>query len=91
MLEERDIDQQISDLNGKISSGAVIVQDNRVNNVQNWIFGTIGVGLVAGTVWVGANISGLRETVVRLVTQNEFILSKLDDYGERIKDLERKP
>lgn len=75
-----------------MSDGArVQIQDPRVSSVQNWLLGLIGAGIVGGIIWVGTNISGLRETVVRLVTQNEFILGRLDDHEDRIKDVERRP
>lgn len=76
----------------KTDGATVVVQhDPRVSSIQTWLFGVVGLGLIGGIVWVGTNISGLRETVVRLVTQNEFILGRLDDHEDRIKDVEKRP
>jgi hypothetical protein len=85
-------DDRVTAVDRRKSDGAsVVMHDPRVSSIQNWLFGVIGAGIIGGIIWVGTNISGLRETVVRLVTQNEFILGRLDDHEDRIKDVEKRP
>lgn len=90
MSEERfeAIEKAIKDLTA--SGGAsVTFQDPRVSRFQNWIFATVGAGIIAGAIWVGTSMNGMRDAIVKLASQGEYVIEQLKDHNQRLRDLER--
>lgn len=75
-----------------ITSGgaSVTVQDPRVNNITRWLMTLLGGLALAVMVWVATSINRLNETMSRVVTQNEAILTVQSDHSDRIKEMERR-
>lgn len=66
-------------------SGAnVNVTDPRVTAVQNWILGTVGVGIVSALLWMAQTLS----TAVAVQNQHTQVLQ---DHEQRIRAEERRP
>lgn len=73
------------------SGGAqVTVQDPRVSRAQNWLIGLVGLGIISGAAWVGTSINSMRDAIVRLASQNEYLIEQLKDHNDRLKELERR-
>lgn len=90
MSEERltALEQRIADI--AAAGASVTVQDPRVSQVQNWILAAVGGGIVLALAWGANSINRLNETMARVVTQNEAIMSTQADHAERLKELERR-
>lgn len=66
--------------------GNVTVSDPRVSQVQTWIIGLVGAGLVGAGLWVGSAIYELRAEVSTWTSRGELI----QDHEQRIRELERR-
>lgn len=75
-----------------ITSGgaSVTVQDPRVSSMTRWVATLLGGAALAVMLWVAQSINRLNETMSRVVTQNEAILSVQSDHSDRLKELERR-
>jgi predicted Zn-dependent protease len=72
------------------SGGAhVEVSDPRVSQVQTWILGLVGVGVIAAGGWVAQSISTLSQTVSTAVTRLDQQDETQRDHEQRLRDLER--
>jgi hypothetical protein len=65
----------------------VNVSDPRVSQVQTWILGVVGIGLIGAGTWVGQSISELSIAVATLQAQQAIVA----DHEQRLRVLERQP
>lgn len=73
-------------------SGAnVNLSDPRVSQVQTWILGLVGIGLIAAGGWVGQSISTLSTAVAAAVLRLDQQDKTQDDHEARLRSLERRP
>ena len=90
MSEERI--RKLEEAIGKImeSGGAsVTIQDPRVNKLYAALTTLFGSLILAAMLWIASSISGLKESVAAIVSQNASIIETQRDHSERIKELER--
>lgn len=73
------------------SGASVSVSDPRVSQVQTWILGLVGMGLIAAGAWVGQSISTLSATLAAAVSRLDQYGTTLADHEQRLRDQERKP
>lgn len=73
------------------SGASVNVSDPRVSQVQTWILGLVGVGLIAAGTWVAQSIGTLTTTVAGAVATIAQYGEILRDHEERLRAEERKP
>lgn len=69
----------------------VNVTDPRVSQVQTWILGLVGMGLIAAGCWVAQSIRTLSSTVSASVQRLDQYGSTLADHEARIREQERRP
>lgn len=68
---------------------SVNVSDPRVSQVQTWILGLVGMGLIAAGAWVAQSISTLSTTVTAAVARLDQYGTTLEDHEQRIRHQER--
>lgn len=73
------------------SGASVNVSDPRVSQVQTWILGLVGMGLIGAGAWVGQSIGTLSTTVASAVATITQYGETLKDHEERLRAQERKP
>jgi hypothetical protein len=87
-------DDRLSALEARIAElaggASITVQDPRVSSLTRWTMTVLGGLALAVMVWVAQSINRLNETMSRVVTQNEAILSVQSDHSDRLKELERR-
>lgn len=71
------------------AGGNVSVTDPRVSQVQTWILGLVGVGVISAGVWVGQSINTLSSTVAGAVSRLDQYGATLQDHEQRLRDQER--
>lgn len=72
------------------SGASVSVSDPRVSQVQTWILGLVGAGLVAAGIWVGQSINVLSTTLASAVARLDQYGTTLADHEQRIRQQEHK-
>lgn len=71
--------------------GGITVTDPRVSQVQTWILGLVGMGLIAAGCWVGQSINVLSTSVAAAVLRLDQQDKTQDDHEARLRSLERRP
>lgn len=69
---------------------SVNVSDPRINALQTWIIGLVGVGLIAAGTWVGQSINSLSGAVASAIVRLDQQDKTQGDHEARIRHLERK-
>lgn len=85
------LEQQFERLLHQRSGGAITVTDPRVSQVQTWILGLVGMGLIAAGCWVGQSINVLSGAVAAAVLRLDQQDKTQDDHEARLRSLERRP
>lgn len=89
-------DDRIAALEEKLASimeaggASVTIQDPRVNKLYTALTTLFGSLILAAMLWIASSISGLKESVAAIVSQNASIIETQRDHSERIKELERR-
>lgn len=89
-------DDRIAALEEKLAAfmeaggASVTIQDPRVNKIYTALTTLFGSLILASMLWIASSISGLKESVASIVTQNASIIETQRDHSERIKQLERR-
>lgn len=73
------------------SGASVNLSDPRVSQLQTWIIGVVGVGLIAAGAWVGQSIWALSATVTSAITRLDQYGTMLSDHEQRLRQQEQKP
>jgi hypothetical protein len=73
----------------KADGASVTIHDPRVTGALDWVKTICGAIALAAILWIATSISGLKESVASIVTQNQNFQQTLQDHSERIKQLER--
>jgi hypothetical protein len=74
----------------KADGASVSIHDPRVTGALDWVKTVCGAIALAAILWIATSISGLKESVASIVTQNQSFRDMLNDHNERIKELERR-
>jgi hypothetical protein len=88
-------DERISKLEDSMSrllesgGASVTIQDPRVNKLYTALTTLFGSLILAAMLWIASSISGLKESVAAIVSQNAAIIETQRDHSDRIKELER--
>ena len=81
VLSTADIERIVHALS-KRGGANVSIQDPRVSQVQMWIFGLVGAGIVGAALWVANSISDLKVVAERqtvLIEQLERRITRLEE------------
>lgn len=81
VLSEQQVERIVSAM--QRSGASVNVSDPRVSQVQTWILGMVGVGIIAACGWMAQSIGTLSTTVGAAV-------QRLDQYGDTLADHEQR-
>lgn len=84
MSEERlsVLERRVADL---LDSGASItVQDPRVNQVQTWLIGLVGTGIIVALGWLANSVDSLNRNFAALSQWKEYV-------DHRLNELEKRP
>jgi hypothetical protein len=73
------------------SGASVSVSDPRVSQVQTWILGLVGLGIIAAGGWVAQSLSSLSTTVATAVTRQDQQGRTIEDHEQRLRSVERRP
>jgi hypothetical protein len=84
MSEERltALEDRVANLLG--NGASITVQDPRVNQVQTWLIGLVGLGIIVSLGWLANSVDALNRNFAALSQWKEYVDHRLDD-------LERKP
>lgn len=74
----------------KTDGASVSIHDPRVSGALDWVKTVCGAIALAAILWIATSISGLKESVASIVTQNQSFRDMLNDHNERLKQLERR-
>ncbi len=94
------LDEQAEEVRGKgrreDGGASITYRDPRVSKFVDWIWGIVGIGVIAAITYVGSQLGGLRDAVadtnlqVALSRQQTTaILEELQDHEARIRQNER--
>lgn len=78
-LTQEDIDRLVE--RAAARGASITMQDSLVTSVQTWILSAIGASVLGLGTWGIKSINDLNQTMIRVVTQNEF----RDDHVDRIE------
>lgn len=73
------------------SGASVSVSDPRMSQLQTWILGLVGIGLIGAGAWVGQSINTLSTTLSTALTIQAQQGKTIEDHEQRLRDQERKP
>jgi hypothetical protein len=90
-ITEEQLQRLVQSIERMRSEGNVSLTDPRVSQVQTWILGLVGMGLIAAGCWVAQSISTLSSTVAASVQRLDQYGTTLEDHEQRLRDQERKP
>jgi len=90
-ITEEQLQRLLQSIERMRSEGNVSLTDPRVSQVQTWILGLVGMGLIAAGCWVAQSIGTLSSTVSASVQRLDQYGTTLQDHEQRLRDQERKP
>ncbi len=89
VLTDAQVDRIIAAM--RQGGASVNVNDPRVSQVQTWILGLVGVGLISAGAWAGQSLNTLSGTLASAVQRLDQQSTTLADHEQRLRDQERKP
>lgn len=81
VMSQADVDKIIKMLESR--GGSVSIQDPRVTQVQTWLIGLIGIGIIVALGWLASSVDSLNRSFAGLSVWKEYT-------DQRISNLERK-
>lgn len=88
-LSPEEMDRLLANLTDR--GARITMTDPRVTSVQTWVLSSIGIAFIGLGGWLISSVNTLNETMMRVVTQNEYRDRQLTDAMDRIRVLERRP
>ena len=78
-MSERLHPEDIELIAARISGGATIsVQDPRVNQVQTWLIGIVGLGIIMSLGWLASSVDNLNRNFAAISQWKQYVDQRLD-------------
>jgi hypothetical protein len=64
--------------------GTVSIQDPRVSQIQTWLIGLVGLGIILSLGWLATSVDSLNRNFAGIAVWKDYV-------DQRLNNLERKP
>lgn len=81
-MSQADVDRLVKALEQR--GGQVSIQDPRVSQVQTWLIGLVGLGVIMALGWLATSVDRLNRNFERITVMQDYM-------ERRLTALERKP
>ena len=69
--------------------GTMTIQDPRINQVQNWLIGLVGAGMISAMLWLANSVDNLNKNFAGMSVWKDYTEHRVADNEKRIRDLEQ--
>jgi hypothetical protein len=80
-LHEEDIELIVAKISG--GGASVTVTDPRVSQIQNWLIGLVGLGIIASLGWLANSVDSLNRNFAAVSQWKEYVDRRLDQLEAR--------